>query len=178
MWTPEKAKLVKVLLHAQGEDPETPWAEDLGPDPSRPSARLVRLANVPFLHAKPTYGDVISVEYDDEYGRHAWDSQGVPWSQIHTRIHEDGGRWAMIIDYHPAGAAGVNLQEAYSRLYVAAEAADIAVEGAYVREEERRGRAYLAVPGHLDVEQVLQILADAQHPLDLTLVHPAEEEVG
>lgn len=176
MWIPDKEKLVKVLLHAHGEDVETPWAEDLGPHPNRPGARLVRLGNVPYLHAKPTYEDVIAVEYDDEYGRLAWNSDGVPFSEIGTRIHEDGGRWAMIVDYELCRDAGDDLQAAFRQLDLAGFAADIMIEGAFVRGDKRGGRAYLAVPAHLDVPAVLRILDDAQLPLELTLVHPKDDD--
>ena len=61
MWLPDRAKLIKVRLHANGEDAETPWAEDCGPAPGPVGAHYARLGNVPFLHAKPTYGDVVVV---------------------------------------------------------------------------------------------------------------------
>lgn len=51
MWLPDKTNLVKVRLHEQGEDVETVWAEDLGASEGSPGSRLVRLGNVPFLHA-------------------------------------------------------------------------------------------------------------------------------
>ena len=68
MWLPDSSKLVKVRLHNQGEDVETLWAEGLGPAGEGLPARRVRLGNVPFLHAKPTYEDVIDVQHpvDDE----------------------------------------------------------------------------------------------------------------
>lgn len=176
MWTPDKAKLVKVLLHSRGEDVETPWAEDLGLDPTRPGRRLVRLGNVPFLHAKPTYEDVISVEYDDELGHLAWNRQDVPFSEIGTQIDEDAGRWAMIIDYQLRRDSSDDLQAAFRRLDLAGESADIMVEGAFVRKDKRGGRAYLAVPARFDVSTVLRMLDNAQLPLELTLVHPRDDD--
>lgn len=77
MWRPNETKLIKVLLHDNGEDVETPWAEDLGGHPANPRTRLARLANVPFLHAKPTYEDVIVVENDNAYGW-SWNCNATP----------------------------------------------------------------------------------------------------
>ena len=103
--TPDQAPLckragvaIKVLLHNEGQDQETPWAEDLGPSPVAPGARRVRLVNIPFLNAKPTYGDVI-VAIPNADGVLAWDRGGVAWEHIDQRIEEDGGRWVMIIGY-------------------------------------------------------------------------------
>src|SRR5205085_12393659 len=58
-----KPKTIKVCLTNRGEDSETPWAHDLG---AAPGGRKVRLVNVPFLHAKPTWGDVIVVAPNSE----------------------------------------------------------------------------------------------------------------
>jgi hypothetical protein len=75
MWVPDASKVVKVCLHSQGAYVETPWAEDLGVAPGPPGARLVRLGNVPFLRPKPTYGDVLVVEPDANYGnRLTWNA--------------------------------------------------------------------------------------------------------
>src|SRR5687768_3683495 len=95
-----KPKMIKVCLTNQGEDVETPWAHDLGPASGPPGARKVRLINVPFMHAKPTWGDAIVV-LPVEHGLPTWDRNGTPWATIATRIEQDGGRWAMIIDYAP-----------------------------------------------------------------------------
>jgi hypothetical protein len=76
---------------------ETPWADDLGPS-GVDGARRVRLANVPFLHAKPTYGDVIVVT-PNPHGFLTRDRDGVAWEKILTRIDEDSGRWVMIVEY-------------------------------------------------------------------------------
>jgi hypothetical protein len=71
---------LKVCLTNRGKDTETPWADDLGPAPSPPAprgSRLVRLVNVPFLHAKPTWGDIIVVVPTD--GPPVWDRDGLPF---------------------------------------------------------------------------------------------------
>src|SRR5438477_1813682 len=93
--------LIKIKLTNRGADEETPWAEDLGAAESHglhapPGSRVVRLANVPYLHAKPTHGDVVLVS-PNATGELAWDRDGLPWTQIPSRIHHDGGRWAMIL---------------------------------------------------------------------------------
>lgn len=115
------------------------------------------------------------MEFDHEYGRLAWDSQGVPFSEIGTRIHQDGGPWAMIIDYRLRSDTSDDLQVAFRRLDLAGEAANVMVEGAFVRKDKLGGRTYLAVPAHFDVPTALRILDDAQLPLELTLVHPTDE---
>ncbi len=174
MWHPDRAKLVKVRLHSRDLDRETPWAEDCGPAPAPAGARYVRLANVPFLHAKPTYGDVI-VASPDEEGMLSWDDEGLPYEQVVDRIIEDGGRWAMVLDYELLDSAS-NTQAAFSALDVAGEEADIAVEGCFAPGPGRPGRAYLAVPASLDVDDVLTFLERQDLPMSMTLVHPLEEE--
>jgi hypothetical protein len=174
MWIPDKDKLVKIRLHAEGEDVETPWAEDLGPADGRPGSRLVRLGNIPFLHAKPTYGDVIVVERDDD-GRLGWNSGGLPFEEIGQRIAHDGGRWAMILDYALVPGAK-DTKAAFRALDDVAHEADIAVEGCYEPRDGSPGRAYLAPPREMDVDAALAILRDADLPLVLTLVHPVDED--
>jgi len=74
---------IKVCLVNEGDDVETPWAIDLGPADSGPDgSRRVRLINVPFMHAKPTWGDVVIVT-PVEGGRLTWNGGGVPYSEIH-----------------------------------------------------------------------------------------------
>ena len=174
MWIPERTNLIKVLLHDNGEDVETPWAEDLGPHPAKPWTKLVRLANVPFLHAKPTYEDVIVVEEDDVYGW-SWNCNGTSYEEIGTRIHEDSGRWAMILDYRLIEGAG-DLTSAFHQLDKVGEAADIAVEGAFANEDEGTGRAYFAVSQAYGVEEALRIFSEAGLPLEFKLEHPADDE--
>src|SRR5437899_6144511 len=101
MWTPDRSKLVKICLHDDGEDVETPWAEDLGPIDIADGARRVRIANIPYLHEKPTYEDVIVVVPDEDHPdrRLTWNRKGTAYEDIGKRISEDSGRWLMIIDY-------------------------------------------------------------------------------
>jgi hypothetical protein len=167
-----KEKLVKVLLHERGMDVETPWAEDLGPAACAPGARRVRLANVPFLHSKPTYEDVIVVIPDAD-GRLAWDSEGVAFDDIGTRIEEDAGRWAMSVDYE-LRPGFTDLTAAFRALDAVGERSDLVVEGSFARRAWRAGRAYVAVPVALGVDAALQHLStDA---LVLTLIHPIDTE--
>src|SRR5690242_10233922 len=104
----DKPKLIKVCLTNRGHDTETPWAEDLGALEGTPNARRAKIVNVPFLHAKPTWGDIVAVTPGAD-GVLTWDRDNVPWKSIAGRILEDGGRWAMIIDYAPrAGTKGAD----------------------------------------------------------------------
>lgn len=165
MWRADPSKLVKVRLLAEDDDAETPFAEDLGPAEGPWGSRRVRLANVPFLITKPTYGDVIVVEPDGE-GTLTWGGDGARF--------EDGGRWLMIVDYELREDAP-SVTAAFQSLDMAAEGADIAVEGCYSPRNERPGRAYLAVPSTMDVDDVFAMLHDANVPLALTLVHPVDD---
>lgn len=161
--------LLKVCLENQGEDSETPWAHDLGPAKGPKGSRKVRLVNVPFLHAKPTWGDVIVVSPVED-GLPTWDSKGVPWAKIHTRIAEDGGRWAMIVDYLPHDRTDGEI--AFQALHRACMDQDVICEGAWGPREDKPGRAYFAAPEALDEHDVMATLATANLPCALTLIHP------
>ena len=174
MWVPDKARLVKVRLHNRGEDVETPWAEDLGPLEGAQSGRLVRVGNVPFLHAKPTYGDVIAVVADPSDGVLEWDAAGIAFKDIGTRIAHDDGRWVAIIDYSPR-PPGKDLDPVFKALDIAGEKIDVAVEGAFVRHDARTARAYLAVPGSMTLQDVLDWLRSDVNELEFTLVHPVDD---
>ena len=165
-----KPKNIKVCLTNQGEDSETPWAHDLGPAPGPPGSRKVRLVNVPFMHAKPTWGDVIVVSPVED-GFPTWDRGGVPWKQIDRRIFEDGGRWAMILDYvpHPDDKTG---NKAYGALAHACAEHDIVCEGAWGPRNGDPGRAYLAVLSKLSDVAVMSHLREAELPCDLIQIHP------
>jgi hypothetical protein len=164
-----KLKTIKVCLTNRGEDSETPWAEDLGPAPGRSGSRKVRLVNVPFLHAKPTWGDVIAVAPVED-GLPTWDRDGVAWNHVGAKIVEDGGRWAMIVDYAPH--ADTTADVAYRALAVAAEEVDIVCEGAWGPERGKPGRAYLAVRNAASDRDVMGDLRAAELPCELTQIHP------
>ncbi|NVB81046.1 MAG: hypothetical protein HOV81_21805 [Kofleriaceae bacterium] len=167
-----KSLTIKVSLTNEGEDVETPWAQDLGPVAGRKGARKVRLVNVPFLHAKPTWGDVIIVEHVDDDCLLTWDRGGLPWSKIGTRIHEDGGRWAMIVDYepHPGDDTGATAFRALSK---ACTELEIICEGCIGPRNGKPGRAYLAVPRELTDPQVMTKLRGKSLPCELIQIHPA-----
>ena len=164
-------KTIKICLTNRGEDSETPWAQDLGPAPGeKKGSRKVRIVNVPFLHAKPTWGDIVIVQPVDD-GLPTWDREGVPWKSIHTRIVEDGGRWAMIVDYKP-GAGDATGDVAYRAVATACEAADVVCEGAFGPNGATPGRAYLAPRHETSAEDVMKKLLAAALPCELIQIHP------
>jgi hypothetical protein len=157
-------KPIKICLTNQGEDQETPWAHDLGP---APGGRKVRLVNVPFMHAKPTWGDVIIVKPVED-GLPTWDRGGVPWSKLDTRIVEDGGRWAMIVDYRPAKSGDA----AFKAIAHACAELDIVCEGAWGPKNGDAGRTYLAVKHGTSDTAVMNHLRRAELPCTLQQIHP------
>jgi hypothetical protein len=109
----------------------------------------------------------------DANGRLAWDSEGVAFDDIGTRIEEDAGRWAMVVDYE-LRPGFTDLTAAFRALDVVGERSDLVVEGSFARREGRAGRAYVAVPVALGVDAALERLStDA---LVLTLIHPVGTE--
>jgi hypothetical protein len=171
VWFPDKNKLVKVCLHSRGEDVETPWAEDLGEASGKPGARLVRLGNVPFFHAKPTYGDVLVVEYDPTYNKLTWDANGLPYNRMLERIAEDGGRYAVVIDYEVVPPTS-DAASAFKSLDTAGMKANFVVEGIRAPREGRPGRVYFAVPYDVAPMLVIAYLDEQNLPMTLTLMHP------
>ncbi len=163
-------KAIKVCLTNAGLDPETPWAHDLGPAPGPKGSRKVRLVNVPFMHAKPTWGDVVVVTPTPD-GFPTWDRGGVAWSKIDSRILEDGGRWAMIIDYAPHDLD--DAEDCFDALCHACAELDIICEGAVGPKPQRPGRAYLAVNYKTTDKTVMNHLARAALPCALVQIHPA-----
>ena len=162
-----KSKPIKVRLTNAGKDTETPWAHDLGPAPGPSGSRKVRLINVPFMHAKPTWGDVIIVSPVDD-GLPTWDRAGTPWPQIGTRIAEDNGRWAMIVDYAPHPDA----KDPLTILARACADLDVVCEQAWEPRKGQPGRVYLAVAGDLTDTALMTALRAASLPCELTQIHP------
>lgn len=162
-------KLIKVCLTNKGDDTETPWAHELGAAANAPAGSLkVKLVNVPFMHAKPTWGDTIIVTpVKDTFP--TWDRDGVPWKQISSKILEDGGRWAMIIDYKPRSGS---TDEAFAALGRACDAQKIVCEGAWAPRDQEPGRAYLAVQKELTADKVMELLDGANIPVAITQIHP------
>ncbi len=172
---PVEPTLIKVCLTNKGEDTETPWAHDLGPAPgSPPGSRRARLVNVPFMHAKPTWGDVVVVSPVKE-GFPTWDRGGIPWKQISSKIVDDGGRWAMIVDYIPH--PGINDNDAFQALARACDAERLVCEGAWGPRDAEPGRAYLAVMKELTAETVMQQLLAAPLPMQLIQIHPEPKKL-
>jgi hypothetical protein len=165
-----RPRTIKVCLTNAGKERETPWAEDLGP---APGGRRVRLVNVPFLHAKPTWGDVIVVR-SDRHGTPTWDRGGLAWREVGARIAEDGGRWAMIVDYIPhddtSGA------EALREIARACAEHEVVCEGAWPPRRDKPGRAYLAVPYASGADRVMSALRAAALPCELAQIHPAAQQ--
>jgi hypothetical protein len=127
----------------------------------------VRLVNVPFMHAKPTWGDVIIVKPVED-GLPTWDRGGVPWSKLDTRIVEDGGRWAMIVDYRPAKSGDA----AFKAIAHACAELDIVCEGAWGPKNGDAGRTYLAVKHGTSDTAVMNHLRRAELPCTLQQIHP------
>jgi hypothetical protein len=171
-------RTIKVCLVNDGDDFEATWAADLGPAKHAPrGSRRVRLVNVCFLHAKPTWGDVIVVSPVED-GLLTWDGRGVAWSKIGTRIAEDGGRHAMIVDYVPddpsdGGEAAFDaLSKACEEGHADLNDAEIVCEGAFGPTGATPGRAYLAVKNALKPSAVMKRLRAAGLPCTLLQVHP------
>lgn len=159
---------VKILLHASGEDPETPWALDLGPAPGKRGARLVRLVNVPFLHAKPTFGDEIVVAPGPD-GWLAWD-RGDADPDRGEGIARDGGRYALIIDYLPP--AGADVPTVFTAICEAARRLDVVPEGCFGPRGDKPGRAYFAAPNAVTPPALMTAVSGAVDDCVFTLVHP------
>jgi hypothetical protein len=158
-------KAIKVCLTNRGEDQETPWAHDLGPAPGPKGSRKVRLVNVPFLHAKPTWGDVIIVT-PVKGSFPTWDADGA--ADVDSRIEEDGGRWAMIVSYLPSGDA----DDCFDALNEACANLDIVCEGATEPRGAKPGYAYLAVKYEFTDHVVMRHLEEAELPCKLAQIHP------
>ncbi len=159
---------VKILLHASGEDPETPWALDLGPAPGKRGARLVRLVNVPFLHAKPTFGDEIVVAPGPD-GWLAWD-RGDADPDRGEGIARDGGRYALIIDYLPP--AGADVPAVFTAICEAARRLDVVPEGCFGPRADKPGRAYFAAPNAVTPLALMTAVTGAVDDCVFTLIHP------
>lgn len=158
---------VKVLLHDRGEDVETVWALHVR-HTSR--GRVVRLESVPFLHAKPTWGDQVKVVEDPtQPGVLSWDVAGRSYDETVAGLIEDGGRYAAIVDH------GVGDSARFAELSRWAESTlDVMCEGAYGPRDGLPGRAYLAVPYGLGPEALMRGLGDNPLGATFTLVHPVD----
>ena len=164
-----KRALIKVRLHDRNEDSESVWAKDLGPVKGKRGARRVRITNICYLHAKPTLHDVIVVEPDPEDDDYMlqWDRRGVSEKRLGTRIAEDGGRFAMIVDYQ-YGARG----DRWRALVKAVTRRGLDIEGMYGPRDGEPGRAYLAVDRALTPARVMDILRASDAGYTFAQIHP------
>ncbi|MBV9946406.1 MAG: hypothetical protein JOZ69_06135 [Myxococcales bacterium] len=80
----------------------------------------------------------------------------------------------MIVDYKPRADADKNA--VFSALGVASERIDVCLEGCFGPRNGKPGRAYLAVPATLTAEDVLEHLMKQLLPVDLSLVHPRDDD--
>ncbi len=171
---------IKVCLVNDGDDVETPWAVDLGPaDGAPPGSRRVRLINVPFMHAKPTWGDVIVVSPGVRHFL-TWDGNGCEYADIGSRIEEDGGRYSVILEYSPhPGTSSLDafkaLRHVFERGLADLTEADAVCEGAVAPKEGRPGVLYLAAKYELLPDVVMERVRVAGLPCDVTLIHPVDE---
>ncbi len=152
-------KTIRVCLTNDGEDRETPWAFDLGPAPGPKGSRKVRLVNVPFMHAKPTWGDVIVVTPRD--GVPTWDRATTPF------ILEDGGRRPMVVEYVAHG----NDEDCSDAIAAACAVLEIVCESSFLPKARSRARAYLAVQRATTDQTVMRHLSRA-FAAKLTQVFP------
>lgn len=161
----DRTSLVKVFLHDRGQDVESAWCQPVGEERG---AALFRLVNVPFLHAKPTYGDVIPAFRDDGLdGNWAWDRGGVAYERIGERLHTDGQRYALIVDYTMRTDADFGaLVSALERKH------DLVAEGCFGPRGEEPGRLYLAARRELDPEAVMAAVTTLGRGFRFTLIHP------
>jgi hypothetical protein len=172
----DEPRLLKIRLHDRGEDGETPWVEDLGPAFGTEGGRLVRLDNVPFLHAKPTYGDVICVEPDpDMGGMLSWNRDGRDYDAVVDSLVEDSGRWALVFEYRLRDP-GADVNAAFRAIVDVAKAADIVAEGSSAPHDDKPGRIYMAAPANLGVDDILQLLESSEFPVSLWLTHPVDDD--
>src|SRR5207245_1005278 len=86
-----------------------------------------------------------------------------------TRIVEDGGRWAMIVDYRPTKPSDA----AFEAIAHACAELDIVCEGAWGPKNGDAGRAYLAVKHGTSDTAVMNHLRRAELPCTLEQIHPA-----
>ena len=134
------------------------------------SARRRRVAvppgQRPLLDDKPTYGDVVPAERADD-GNWEWNRRGASGSRIGERLHSDGGRYALIVDYTMRTDADFGaLVQALERKH------DIVGEGCFGPRGEEPGRLYLAAQRALDPATVMAAVTTLGRGFRFVLVHP------
>lgn len=162
---PGASEPIKILLHDNGEDVETPWALRV---PAPPGRILVRLDNIPFLHAKPTYGDVIEVlQAEDQPGRLSWNAAGRSYDEICASLVEDGGRYAVIVDYTCDDVSRFATMTSWAK-----REGDLECEGSKGPRNDRPGRLYIAARYVVATDAVMRFLAGNSLGFRFELVHP------
>jgi hypothetical protein len=154
----ERFLVVKVVLHDRGDRVESARCQPVGFEEGR---ALFRVDSVPFLHAKPTYDDVIVARGDDTYAGN-W-----TWNGAAGRIHKDGGRYALLVEYHASAEADFQrLTQLLRRDH------DIVVEIGYPPQGKKPGRLYLAAPRRMGTSEVLRALGSAGEGFRIDVVRP------
>jgi hypothetical protein len=154
----ERFLVVKVVLHDRGDRVETARCQPVGFEDGR---ALFRVDSIPFLHAKPTYDDVIVARGDDTYAGN-W-----TWNGAAGRIHKDGGRYALLVEYHAAAEADFpRLTQLLRRDH------DIVVEIGYPPHGKKAGRLYIAAPRRMGTSEVLRALGSAGEGFRIDVVRP------
>ncbi|MGZ3407264.1 MAG: hypothetical protein ACXVAN_12520, partial [Polyangia bacterium] len=163
----DKTSLVKVFLHDRGQDVESAWCQ---PVADKGGTALFRLVNVPFLHEKPTFGDVIpAVRAED--GNWEWDRGGASDKRVGERLHSDGGRYALIVDYTMRTDADFGaLINALEKKH------DVIGEGCFGPRGEEPGRLYLAAPRTMDAAAVMEAVTRLGRGFRFVLVHPTPKK--
>jgi hypothetical protein len=159
-----KTEPVKLFLHEDHDHVESVWAVKVG---KARNGTLLRLDNVPFVHAKPTYGDVVLAKADRELEvPYAWNLAGIKSAEMSKRLHEDGGRYAAIVDYQlPRGAS-------FARLCTWLKTHDVVTEGCYGPDDKQPGRLYLAIPKTLKMPALMIEAKKRFGSMKLQQIHP------
>jgi hypothetical protein len=162
---PHGSEPIKILLHDNGADVETPWALPVSSPPDR---ILVRLDNVPFLHAKPTYGDVIEVrQAADQPGLLSWNAAGRSYDEICAALVEDGGRYAVIVDYRCDDVSRFGAMTAWAK-----REGDLECEGSSGPRDGVPGRLYIAARYAIGTDAIMRFLGGNSLGFRFELVHP------
>src|SRR6185503_6020469 len=105
---------------------------------------------------------------DDRFdGNWAWDREGVPYARVGQRLHTDGERYALIVDYSMRTDADFGaLVAALERQHA------IVAEGCFGPRGEDPGRLYLAAPRSLPPSAVMAAAEKLGRGFRFELVHP------
>ena len=139
---------VKLFLHENYDDVESVWGTTCG---RARGGTLVRIDNIPYVHSKPTFGDVVVAKRDRELDvPYAWNvgqnGKSISEKKIIARLHEDAGRYAGIVEYaaKKKGASFARLTKWLRKEH------DVVSEGAW------EGTLYLAIPKKLRMKDLMR----------------------